>query len=65
MSYNGRVNFGLTADYDAMPDLDLLADDLKASIAELGEAAASAEGGAVAATRSRKRLLKRQTEQKV
>ena len=44
MSYNGRVNFGLTADYDAMPDLDPLADDLETSIDELAEAAASAAG---------------------
>ena len=42
MSYNGRVNFGLTADYDAMPDLDALAGDLEASIAELAAAAPSA-----------------------
>ena len=45
MSYNGRVNFGLTADYDAMPDLDQLAGDLEASIAELAAAAPSAEAG--------------------
>ena len=44
MSYNGRVNFGLTADYDAMPDLDALADDLEASIAELAAATAPAAG---------------------
>ncbi len=44
MSYNGRVNFGLTADYDAMPDLDQLAGDLEASIAELAAAAPSAGG---------------------
>ena len=45
MSYNGRVNFGLTADYDAMPDLDQLAGDLEASIAELAAAAPSAGAG--------------------
>ena len=45
MSYNGRVNFGLTADYDAMPDLDALAGDLEASIAELTAAAPSAGVG--------------------
>jgi WS/DGAT/MGAT family acyltransferase len=45
MSYNGRVNFGLTADYDAMPDLDQLADDLEASIAELAVVASSLEPG--------------------
>ena len=34
-SYNGQVNFGLVGDYDAMPDLDLLAQDLTDSLAEL------------------------------
>jgi diacylglycerol O-acyltransferase / wax synthase len=43
MSYNGQVNFGLTGDYDAMPDLDALADDVRAAIGEIREAAASAE----------------------
>jgi hypothetical protein len=38
MSYDGQVNFGLTADYDAVPDLDALADDLRHSIDELLEA---------------------------
>jgi WS/DGAT/MGAT family acyltransferase len=41
MSYNGGVNFGITADYDAMPDLDSLAGDLESAIAELSEVAAS------------------------
>ncbi len=39
MSYNGQLNFGLNADYDAMPDLEALADELRASIAELAAAA--------------------------
>ena len=39
MSYNGQINFGLTGDYDAMPDLDALAEDLNASIQELLDAA--------------------------
>jgi WS/DGAT/MGAT family acyltransferase len=39
MSYNGQMNFGLTGDYDAMPDLDALAEDLEASIGELAGAA--------------------------
>jgi diacylglycerol O-acyltransferase / wax synthase len=39
MSYNGQINFGLTGDYDAMPDLDALAGDLDASVTELVEAA--------------------------
>jgi hypothetical protein len=39
MSYNGTINFGLVADYDLMSDLDELADDMHASLAELAEAA--------------------------
>jgi len=35
MSYNGQLNFGLNADYDALPDLEVLADELRACIAEL------------------------------
>jgi hypothetical protein len=38
MSYDGTVNFGLIGDYDAIRDLDVLAADLEASIAELSEA---------------------------
>ena len=64
MSYNGRINFGITADYDSMPDLDALAEDLQASLAELSEAA-SAEGGDVAKSRRRKRRVKTEAEQKV
>jgi hypothetical protein len=37
MSYDGTVNFGLTADYDAMPDLEALAGDLEAALEELSE----------------------------
>ncbi len=44
MSYNGQLNFGLTGDYDAMPDLDSLAEDLDASITELVEAAGGKRG---------------------
>jgi len=35
MSYNGGVYFGLCADYDALPDVELLADDLRAEVASL------------------------------
>ena len=38
MSYNGNVDFGLIGDYDALTDLDELAADLEASIAQLSEA---------------------------
>jgi WS/DGAT/MGAT family acyltransferase len=39
MSYDGQLNFGLNADFDALPDLDGLAGDLRASIDELAAAA--------------------------
>jgi diacylglycerol O-acyltransferase len=39
MSYNGKMNFGLVGDYDVMHDLDDLADDFEASLAELGDTA--------------------------
>jgi hypothetical protein len=35
MSYDGQLNFGLVGDYDGLNDLDVLADDLAAEIAEL------------------------------
>jgi hypothetical protein len=39
MSYNGRMDFGLLGDYDAVPDLEEFGDALKTSLAELVEAA--------------------------
>ena len=39
MSYNGQLSFGLNADFDALPDLEALADELRASIEELVAAA--------------------------
>jgi diacylglycerol O-acyltransferase / wax synthase len=39
MSYNGTINFGLVGDYDLMSDLDELAADLEAALAELADAA--------------------------
>jgi diacylglycerol O-acyltransferase len=39
MSYNGTINFGLVGDYDLMSDLDELAEDLQAALAELADAA--------------------------
>jgi WS/DGAT/MGAT family acyltransferase len=43
LSYNGQLNFGLSGDYDALADIDVLADELRASIAELAEAAGAPE----------------------
>jgi diacylglycerol O-acyltransferase len=42
MSYNGKVDFGLLADYDAMPDVDAFAAHLEESLAELLAAARDA-----------------------
>jgi diacylglycerol O-acyltransferase / wax synthase len=39
MSYNGRMNFGLLGDWDAMGDLDAFAADLEASLEELASVA--------------------------
>jgi len=41
MSYNGRINFGLLADYDSMEDVDEIAEGLTDALAELEEAAAA------------------------
>lgn len=38
MSYNGRVNFGLLGDYDALADLDAVAEDVADELAELRSA---------------------------
>jgi WS/DGAT/MGAT family acyltransferase len=38
LSYNGQLNFGLVADYDALADVEVLADELRASIEELAAA---------------------------
>jgi diacylglycerol O-acyltransferase len=35
MSYNGGIDFGLLADYDAMDDADVIAEGIESSIAEL------------------------------
>jgi hypothetical protein len=39
MSYNGGMDFGLLGDYDALPDLDDIADHLQTALAELLAAA--------------------------
>jgi diacylglycerol O-acyltransferase / wax synthase len=65
MSYNGQVNFGITADYDAMPDLESLAEDVETAVAELYEVAGSAEGGRVTEPGRRERRVESQAEEKV
>ncbi len=54
MSYNGKVDFGLLADYDAMPDIDAFASHLEESLAELLDAARR-EAQATAATNGSKK----------
>ncbi|MCX6387254.1 MAG: WSD1 family O-acyltransferase [Solirubrobacterales bacterium] len=39
MSYNGRLDFGLNADWDALPDVELLAEDIRNSLADLVKSA--------------------------
>jgi diacylglycerol O-acyltransferase / wax synthase len=35
MSYSGNMDYGLLGDYDALPDIDVIADGIDASLAEL------------------------------
>src|ERR671914_554644 len=46
MSYNGKVDFGLLADYDALPDIDAIGRLLEESLQELLDAAHAAVGTA-------------------
>jgi diacylglycerol O-acyltransferase len=39
MSYNGQLNFGLVSDFDALPDVESLAEELRLSVEELVAAA--------------------------
>src|SRR5947209_2627893 len=39
LSYDGQLNFGLTTDYDGLPDVETLADELRSAIEELAAAA--------------------------
>ena len=46
LSYNGQLNFGLVGDYDALADLEVLADELRSAIEELAAAAGAPGPGA-------------------
>jgi diacylglycerol O-acyltransferase / wax synthase len=46
MSYNGKVGFGLLADYDSMEDIELLSEGVAGSLAELEQAAGTATAAA-------------------
>jgi WS/DGAT/MGAT family acyltransferase len=54
MSYDGRLDFGLNADFDSVPDLEELAGDLSDSIDELAEAAGLGERVRTQAPRRRR-----------
>ena len=54
MSYNGKVDFGLLADYDAMPDLEAFGGYLEQSLAELLKAARKKSASAARANGSKK-----------
>jgi diacylglycerol O-acyltransferase len=54
MSYNGKMNFGLLGDYDAMPDLDVFARYLDDSLTELLEVASTAPAAKAAAAKQSK-----------
>jgi WS/DGAT/MGAT family acyltransferase len=50
MSYDGRIEYGLLGDYDALADIDVVAEGIDDALAELieaarGKRAASADGG--------------------
>jgi diacylglycerol O-acyltransferase len=58
LSYNGQLNFGLVSDYDALPDVEVLADELRSSIEELSVTAGAPAPAAPprgAASRARRR----------
>ena len=53
MSYNGGLDYGLLGDYDAMPDIEIVADGIEASLAELLAAARGRTPRSAAATNGR------------
>ena len=61
MSYDGGMDFGLLADYDAMPDLDRFASALDESLAELVDAAGAPERNGKSRSSSRARTSRPRT----
>jgi diacylglycerol O-acyltransferase len=49
MSYNGAIDFGLLGDYDALPDIDTIADGIEDGLAQLRGAARAKEARAAGA----------------
>jgi diacylglycerol O-acyltransferase / wax synthase len=50
MSYNGGLDYGLLGDYDAMPDINVVADGIETTLAELLSAARGGGGPRAAAS---------------
>jgi len=48
MSYNGGIDIGLLGDYDALPDIGVIAEGIKISLEELKRAARAKNGRAPA-----------------
>ena len=61
MSYNGAINFGLVGDYDAMADIQDVADDFEEALAELAAAAGVKLGAAGAPKPAKKARTKAPT----
>jgi len=55
MSYDGHLGFGLLGDYDALPDLDAIAEDLQWAVAALARSAGVRARSARSAPRSSQR----------
>jgi diacylglycerol O-acyltransferase / wax synthase len=53
LSYNGELNFGLVSDYDALGDIEVLADELVSAIDDLAAAAGLPTGPAPSRTSRR------------
>src|SRR5215212_455318 len=49
MSYNGAIDFGLLGDYDALPDIDTIAEGIEDGLAQLKSAARAKEARAASA----------------
>jgi WS/DGAT/MGAT family acyltransferase len=49
MSYNGAIDFGLLGDYDALPDIETIADGIEDDLAQLRAAARAKEARAAGA----------------
>ena len=58
MSYNGNLDFGLLGDFDALPDIDLIAEGLDAVVTQLLEIARQGSGASIRAARGHNRTAR-------